>query len=76
MPVSLPKALGAAIREQRESKGLSQLELAEKADLHINAVGLFERGARTPSLKTLFELARALDVSVTKLIAAVEKSAR
>jgi len=67
---------GQTLRRYREQKGWSQLKLAEMADLHINAVGLIERGERSPNLPTVFALCRALDVSVSSFMAAVEKAIR
>ena len=44
------------------------MQLAMKANLHLNAVGHLERGARSPSLKTVFILSRALGVTPDSLI--------
>jgi transcriptional regulator with XRE-family HTH domain len=65
-------AFGRVLRRYREQKGWSQLKLAEKADLHINAIGLLERGERSPNLPTIFALCRALDVSASRFMASVE----
>jgi transcriptional regulator with XRE-family HTH domain len=64
------------LRKYREQKDWSQLKLAEKADLHINAIGLIERGERSPNLPTIFALCRALGVSVSSFMANVEQSVR
>lgn len=50
---------------------LSQERLAERSGLHINTIGLLERGLRQPSLYTLFQLAKALDVAPTDFIQAI-----
>ena len=47
--------------------GISQEELAERADLHRTYVSDVERGARNLSLESITRLARALDVSVSSL---------
>jgi transcriptional regulator with XRE-family HTH domain len=72
----IPQLPSAVCCENTAStKGGSQLKLAEKADLHQNAVGFIERGERSPNLHTIFLLCRALDVPVVRFMAAVEKVA-
>ena len=47
--------------------GLSQEELAERAELHRTYISDVERGARNLSLESITRLARALDISVSAL---------
>ena len=68
-------ALGREIRRHRKAKKLSQEQLAERADLHRNYIGCLERGERNPGAKTLFQLARALGVSLAELVADISPSA-
>lgn len=49
------------------------MSLAAEAGLHLNAIGGLERGERSPTLQTLFLISRALGVSVSQLVADVEK---
>jgi transcriptional regulator with XRE-family HTH domain len=51
------------LRRQRQKAGLSQERLAELCDLHRTAIGLLERGKRSPRLETLVVLARAMELS-------------
>jgi transcriptional regulator with XRE-family HTH domain len=60
------------LKRQRESKNLSRQGLAERAGLHQTAVGLIERGLRTPNLDTLNALAQALETEVSQLIREAE----
>ncbi|MBQ6288024.1 MAG: helix-turn-helix transcriptional regulator [Clostridia bacterium] len=60
--------LGANIRAYRLCAGLSQEELAEKANLHRTYVGAIERGDRNVSLKNIEKLATALNVETYKLL--------
>ena len=61
------RALGAALRDFRESSGISQEALADRAGLHRTYVGGVERGERNPSFESLTRLLHALDVSWVEL---------
>lgn len=70
------RAFGAIVRVERERRGLSQEQLAEKADLHRNHVGLIERAERSPSIDVAHRLARALGTPLATLITEAEKRYR
>lgn len=55
------------VREQRESRGLTQVELAERAGLSRQSIGAIEAGRATPAVDVALRLARALDCSVEAL---------
>lgn len=61
-------ALGKAIREVRQSKGITQGRLALIAELDRSYVGRVERGDNNAAVLTLSRLAVALDISVAKLM--------
>ena len=50
------------------ASGLSQEKLAERAGLHPNYVGKIERGVRNATLDVAARVAKALKVSLPKLI--------
>lgn len=60
--------LGQIIREKREAKNLTQHEVAEKAQLDRNYIGMVERGERNPSYLSLLKIAAGLDMQVHQLI--------
>jgi DNA-binding XRE family transcriptional regulator len=60
--------LGENIRSFRERKQFSQEKLAEKADLHHNSIGQFERGESEAKLGTLVRIAKVLGVTVRDLV--------
>lgn len=60
--------LGQIIREKREAKDLTQVEVAEKAQLDRNYIGMVERGERNPSYLSLLKIASGLGMEVYELI--------
>lgn len=61
-------ALGLRIKELRERQGLSQEQLAERANLHVTYISGIERGRRNPGLNNLAGLARALRTPLPSLV--------
>jgi transcriptional regulator with XRE-family HTH domain len=49
------------------AKGISQMKLADKAQMHFTYVGGIERGIRNPTLKNIAKLAKALGISLHDL---------
>ena len=61
-------AFGQVLRDCRDKVGLSEEELAGRADVDRTYVSLLERGRRQPSLEILFRLSRALGVAPATLV--------
>jgi transcriptional regulator with XRE-family HTH domain len=70
------RALGAAVRELRARRGLSQEELGFRSGLHRNYVGAMERGELNPTFGTLLRVRRGLDLPLTELLAVYERQLR
>lgn len=67
---------GTRVRALREERGWSRGDLADRAQLHINAVGMIERGERAdPHSSTIAALAYALGVATSALFKPAPKSA-
>lgn len=64
---NVKKTFGTSVKELRKQQGISQEELAERAELHRTYVSDVERGERNPSLESITKLANALSVSVSAL---------
>jgi transcriptional regulator with XRE-family HTH domain len=65
----LKQRIDQMIKRLRETKGLTQAELAKKAKVTRPYITMLENGVRkTPSLPMLQRLAQALGVPVTKLL--------
>ena len=65
-------AFGAAVRAERERKGLSQEELGFEAELDRTYVSGVERGVRNPTVVTIRRIAKALGVAPSRLMRAAE----
>ena len=68
-PESFALLVGERLRNARQSRGWTQVELAEAATLSSNYVARLERGELGPSLFVACKLAEALGVTVDALVA-------
>lgn len=71
METNLPKVrrmLGRRIRALRVSRGMTQEQLGEKADINYKYLGSVERGERNPSLDNLVRIAGGLSISLADLL--------
>lgn len=59
--------VGERIRTLRQIRGLSQEQLALKANLNTSFIGQIERGGKKPTIDTLEKIVNALDVSFEDL---------
>ena len=59
---------GQAVGELRGRAKISQLKLAELADLSLTYVSEIERGRRVPSLDTILKLSRAFGLTGAELL--------
>ncbi|WP_456710797.1 MULTISPECIES: helix-turn-helix domain-containing protein [unclassified Bradyrhizobium] len=59
--------VGGNVRRLRQSRRMTQEELAFEAQIDLTYVGGIERGRRNPSLLVMARIARALSVPLTKL---------
>ena len=58
------KALGQAIKEARNVKGMSRNQLADKMNIAPRYIASIENSGQHPSLQVFYELVTILDVSV------------
>ena len=80
MPVSSPRhahdhvltALGDAIRRSRRARGISQEDLAHVSAVDRSYMSSIERGVQNPGLVSIVRIARAMDMTVTELMAEAE----
>lgn len=69
-----PEALfGKEVVQLRKRLGISQEELAFRAEVHRTYISQLERGLKSPTLSVILKLSRALEASASGLIATVER---
>ncbi len=59
---------GERVRDLRKERGLSQEQLAFKADLHRTYIGMIERAEKNITLINIEKIAIAFDIPVSKLL--------
>lgn len=64
----MKEAIGENLLRWRKDRGLTQVELAEAADISVPAYRSLEKGRSEPRTSTLRALAGALDVSIKDLL--------
>lgn len=62
-------ALGEAVRQLREKRGITQERLAQDAGLTTGTISLIERGRSNPAWSTIKALADGLEVSMQEVAA-------
>lgn len=62
----------AALKERRKAVGLSQEELAFRADLSMSYISLLETRRRQPTLSAMAAICKPLGVSIADMMADVE----
>lgn len=67
-------ALGAAVRELRARRGMSQEEVGFASGLHRNYVGALERGEINATFRILLKLERGLGLPLAELVRLYERN--
>ena len=60
--------IGLQIKKFREQHKISQEELAFRANLNMNSISTLERGINNVKIKTLYNIASALDVNIEEIL--------
>ena len=70
---TLEAVFGKEVVRLRKRLGISQEELAFRAEVHRTYISQLERGLKSPTLSVILKLSRAMKASASKLVAAVER---
>lgn len=66
--MNIDLAIAKILKKIRENKGISQEQLAFKANLHRTYISQLERGLKSITVKTLFKITESLEVEIDDFI--------
>lgn len=72
--MSIEEAFGMTVQELRKVRKISQEQLGFESGFHRTYISQLERGQKSPSLKTIFQLASALKTSPSEIVLRVENA--
>jgi transcriptional regulator with XRE-family HTH domain len=70
----IEEAFGEIVRRRRQQIGISQEKLAELSALHRTYISQIERGLKSPSLKAMIAISKALNVKLSIMLRELESS--
>lgn len=62
------KTIGQAMKNARETAGLTVAELSEKSGIHRNSIWAYESDRHTPNAFALIELSETLGISIDEYL--------
>jgi transcriptional regulator with XRE-family HTH domain len=68
------QVFGDRLRELRQKRGLTQVDLAERCGFPQARISELERGSRSPNLVTMLRLALALECRVSELVSVFDRA--
>jgi transcriptional regulator with XRE-family HTH domain len=71
--LTIEEAFGEVIRDLRKVKQISQETLADASNLDRSFISMLECGHKQPSLVTIFQLAKAFNISASNILSLVEE---
>lgn len=66
MPKDILIRFGQRVRSERMKLGISQEELASRADVHRTYIGMIERAEKNITLENIEKVCKALDLTVSE----------
>lgn len=70
----IAKSVGQRIRNYRLRLEISQEKLAELSGVHPTYIGQLERGEKNATLESIVKIAKALNISLSKLFEKLEET--
>jgi transcriptional regulator with XRE-family HTH domain len=73
---TLGEAVGAELTRLRVARRLSQQQLADELGYTERYIGQLERGTKSPTLRTLADIAKVFSTEVSAIVRAAERRQR
>ena len=73
MIVDVSKNLAYNVRIERNKRFITQEKLSELSDISVKHIIMIEKAKVSPSINVVASIAKALNVSIDKLVSAIEK---
>ena len=70
--MTIEEAFGLTLQELRKARKMSQEQLGFESGYHRTYISQLERGQKSPSLKTIYQLAAALKTLPSEIVLRVE----
>ncbi|MBX3177742.1 MAG: helix-turn-helix transcriptional regulator [Candidatus Hydrogenedentes bacterium] len=70
---SLNRVIGKVLADRRRASNMSQETLAFECGLHPTYISQVERGLKSPTMRTMFQIASVLETPLSEVIREVEK---
>ena len=67
MKSNINVVFGNKVAELRKAQKMSQEELADKCGVHRTYIGAIERGEKSPTLNTVYKIAKGLNININLL---------
>jgi len=65
--------VGKTIARYRKKKNMTQVVLSDFAVIQRTHLSAIERGARKPTLETLYRISQALQIKMSEIVASIEE---
>ena len=72
--ITVEDLFGRTLREMRRERGVTQEGLAFESGYHPTYIGQLERGQKSPSLRAITRIAKALNTTGSEILRRVETS--
>lgn len=71
--MKISEAFGHILKQERTRATLTQEGLAERANLDVDAIGIYEQGKREPLVRSLIKITKGLNIGAGLFLKMIEE---